>query len=212
MNRQNLGWVVSGVLALAMAGMVGAGFQAQNQKIGTVSMAKVFNDSAYAKTLDQELKNLGANRKATLDFIDAYRMLSNADLKKFRDLSVKNPQTAADKAEIEKVRASGVAADQKLRELQTKANATEAERNQLSEMQKRVQDNSQYVLALQQEFTDEVRNRQENMRTETLDRVKQAIADVAAKQGYSLILSDEIAPYSANDLTTEAMKAMDAKK
>jgi Skp family chaperone for outer membrane proteins len=77
---------------------------------------------------------------------------------------------------------------------------------------KNSQDNASFVGKLNQEFTDELQQKQEKMRSDILDRVKAAVAEVSKKQGFSIVLNDEIAPYSANDLTPEALKAMNAKK
>lgn len=216
MNKENMGWAVAGAMATTMVMGVlllsSVGFQQPALKIGTVSLPKVFNDSEFAKRQDSELKSLGAARQATIQFIDAYKMLPRADLVKFRDLTVKANQTDADRAEIERIRQAAIQADQRFRELQTKANATEAERTQLGEFQRRVQENQQFLIATNEEFTQELANRQDKLRSDTLDRVKASVNDVAKNQGYSVILSDEIAPYSANDITSEALKNMNNRK
>ncbi len=49
------------------------------------------------------------------------------------------------------------------------------------------------------------------MTDDTMQRVKDAISQVGRDQGYSLVLAQNIAPYSANDLTADAMKAMNNK-
>ncbi|CAN5619958.1 hypothetical protein BH11ARM2_BH11ARM2_34930 [soil metagenome] len=211
MKTQNLGWAIAGVMGLAMAGMVGSGFQTTQTKIGTVSVAKVFNDSDYVKHQDSDLKNLGTSRKAIVDFIDAYRTMPTADLQKFKDLSMKPSPSDGDKAEIERIRSAAVQTDQKYRDLQTKANQSDAEKTQMAEFNRRVQDNSQLLQKVQDELSQEVQDRQAKLRSDTMEKVKAAVAEVAKKEGYSVIFLDEVAPYSANDLTDEALKVMNAK-
>lgn len=40
---------------------------------------------------------------------------------------------------------------------------------------------------------------------------KAALQEVAKKGGYTVILNGQVAPYGANDITDEAIKALDAK-
>jgi len=211
MNIHRMGWAVSGALALVLAGMVGSGFQAQAPKFGSVDLAKVFTDSDMRKTLDSQLRTLGENRKGVLDFLAAYRAITSEDAIKFHDLSIKDNQSAADKAEIERIQSAAKATDQKYRDLQTKPNPTDAEKTQLNEFTTRVQNNTALIQKYQEEFSDDVQQRSQKMRSDTLDKVKAAVADVAKKQGYTVILSDESAPYTANDVTAEALAAMNKK-
>ena len=211
-NSNQTGWVVAGVMGLGFAFLAGSGFQDSSTKIGTVSVGRVFNDSEYKKDQDAQLQQIGQSRRALFDFIDTYKFMSLADLTKFKDLSVKANPTDADKAEINRLKDVATKADQQYRLLQTKANASEAEKSVLNNFIKNSQDNASFVGKLNQEFTDELQQKQEKMRSDILDRVKAAVAEVSKKQGFSIVLNDEIAPYSANDLTPEALKAMNAKK
>jgi Skp family chaperone for outer membrane proteins len=209
MKFDKMGWFV----AVGLLGcMVGMGFQGSSQKIGTVDLARVFNESDFAKSQDGSLKTMGASRKAILDFIAAYRAIPTEDAQKFRDLSLKPNGGATEKAELDRIRQAALATDQKFRDLQTKASPTDADRTQLNEFGRRANENMAFAQRLEQEFTEEIRQKQEGLRNETLKRAKAAVADVAAKQGYSVIFVEDVAPYSANDVTTEALKAMNAKK
>ncbi|RYG45248.1 OmpH family outer membrane protein [bacterium] len=212
MKTKNLGWAVAGVLGLSMAGMVGAGFQTPSQKIGTVNMAKVFNDSEFVKKQDSDLKNLATERRGTAEFLEAYRIMPTADLEKFKNLSTKPTKSDADKAEIERLRSAAVQADQKYRDLQTKANKTEAETTQLAEFNRRIQENTGLLQRVQDELGQELQDRQNKLQLEAMERAKAAIQEVSKKEGYTVVFADQYAPYSANDVTAEALKAMNAKK
>lgn len=209
MKIDKLGWFVAVGLLGCMAGM---GFQGSSQKIGTVDLARVFNESDYAKAQDANLKNMGATRKAVLDFITTYRAIPSDDAQKFHDLSLKPDQTAADKNELDRIRQSAIETDQKFRDLQTKGNLSDTEKAQLAEFQNRANANTALAQRYDGEFSDEVRQQQDRLRNETLSRAKTAVADVAAKQGYSIVFVQDVAPYSSNDVTAEALKAMNSKK
>ena len=196
---------------MGFAFMAGSGFQGATTKIGTVNMGKVFNDSDYVKRQDAALKSSGAARSAVLQFINSYKMHPNAELLKFRDLSIKDNQSEADRTEIERIRTAAIASDTSYRSLQTQATLSDAEKKQLQTYQKNVQDNEQFLPTAQEAFGQELQQRQEKLRIETLDKVKAAVAETAQKQGFTVVLTDEVAPYSANDLTPEALKTMNAK-
>jgi Skp family chaperone for outer membrane proteins len=212
MNRENLGWAVAGALAVSLFFVASTGFQDKQIKLGTVNIEKVFDESEIRIKLDSELREYGQNADNMMNFMASYPMLPNAELKKFKDLSLKTPQTDADKAEIERIRKAAVAADQKYRELQTKASSTEADKLQLGTFQRNVQENSPFLQRADQELASLLNDRQKKMRQETLEKVKAAIGDIANKQGYSIIFNDQAAPYSANDVTAEALKSVNSRK
>ena len=204
-----MGWYVSvGLLGC----MIGMGFQAPGTKIATVDLAKVFNDSDYAKAQDAALKTMGANRKSILDFLGSYPSISVADAQKFRDLSIKENPTAADRAELDRIRASAVTVDQKFRDLQTKANPTDDDRKQLGTYNQNAKENNALAQRLNDEFTDELRQQQDKLRADTLSRAKTAVAEAAKKGEVSVVFVQDVAPYSANDITADALKSMNSKK
>jgi Skp family chaperone for outer membrane proteins len=208
MKFDKMGWYV----AVGLLGcMIGMGFQGTNQKFGTVDLAKVFNDSEYAKAQDANLKSMGQNRKGVLDFLSSYPSISAPDAQKFADLSIKAEPNATDKAELDRIRASAVVTDQKFRDLQTKDKPTDADRAQLAEFNNRVKTNQALAQKLNDDFTEEIRGQQEKLRADTLTKAKAAVADAAKKGEYSVILVQDVAPYAANDLTAEALKSMNKK-
>lgn len=209
MKFERLGWVVAAALAGAMFGM---GFQGGAQKTGTVDLAKVFNDSAYAKKQTDGLRNVAQARVGVVEFLRTYRTVKPEDANKFRDLSLKENATAADKAEIERIKTQAQADEQTYRAVTTKDKPTQAEVSQIEEFNRRKEATAQLLEKWNGDFTTELQTRQENLRTETLQRVKDAVAQVAKDQGYSMVFDQNIAPYSANDLTAEALKAMNNKK
>ncbi|MFZ4507909.1 MAG: OmpH family outer membrane protein [Fimbriimonas sp.] len=208
-NTDKLGWII----AALMAGfMVGTGFQGQAIKVGTVDLEKVFNDSEYVKKQNEGLRALGQTRQDILEFVAANKTMKPEDAAKFRDLSLKTTPTAEDKAALEKLKADAVASDRRFRELQTKANATDAEQALLREFNQRNQAAPAMLQRWEQEFSTELRDTQDKLRVESLSRAKDAVRQVAAKDGFSVIFAEQVAPYSANDVTDSSLKAMNTKK
>jgi Skp family chaperone for outer membrane proteins len=211
MQNERIAWGISAGLAIALAYLAGSGFQANTLKVGTVDMDRVFSDAEYRKKLDNELRELQASRRATFSFLSAYPMLNQADLLKFRDLSVKSPQTDADRAEIERLRQQAVLADQRYRELQTKPTKTDAEKTQFDTYQRNVQENSGVIRQVVNEFELEAQERTIKLTEEMRSKVREIVADLAGKQGYTIVFSNGSAPYAGSDLTADALKAINAK-
>jgi Skp family chaperone for outer membrane proteins len=209
MRFERLGWIVAAALA---GGIAAAGFQGSTEKSGTVDLAKVFNDSEYAKKQTESLRNMGQARQGVIDFIRQNPHMKTEDTTRFRELSVKEAPTAPEKAELERIKNDAQASETKFRELSTKDKPSQAELTQLEELNRR-KDNSQQVLdKWNQDFAAELQQRQEGLRNDTLARVKDAVSQVAKTQGYTIVFVQDVAPYSAHDLTADALKAMNGKK
>jgi len=209
MKFERLGWVVAAALA---GGMVGMGFQDASAKTGTVDLAKVFNDSDYAKKQTDMLKTMGAARTAVLEFVNANSHMKADDAMKFKDLSLKDSPTAADKADVERLKSDAQASELTYRTLATKDKPTQAEVAQIEDLNHRKDSMQTLLTKWNTDFSTELQTKQEALRTDTLSRVKDAVQQVAKAQGYSMVFVQDIAPYSSNDLTKDALAAMNQKK
>ena len=188
------------------------GFKAPGDKTGTVDIAKVFKDSEFAKKQTEGLRAQVMARQAVMAFIRDNRNMKSEDASKLKDLSIKDPQTAADKTDIDRIKADAQKAETTARELQTKEKPTPAELALLDDFTKRKDATGQLLEKWQQDFQTEFQAKQQKMSDDTLQKVRESIEQVGKDQGYSIIFSQDIAPYCPNDLTTEAMNKMNAKK
>jgi Skp family chaperone for outer membrane proteins len=209
MNIQKLGWAAAALMAV---GLIGMGFQTTPPKFGTVDMEKVFNDSTFAKTQTDNLRNMGELRQSVLVFVNTYRTVTVADATKFRDLTIKPNASAAEKAETERIKSDATKTEARYRELTTKAGLTPEEAKEVEELNRRKEATGELLQTWQQAFMDEVSTKQNGLRAEALGKVRQAVQKVARDQGYTIIFDQNVAPYSANDVTDEAMKVMNTMK
>lgn len=198
----------AGLLAL----MAGLGFQSTSNKFGVVDVAKVFNDSDFKKKQDDTLKAVGDSRAAILDFMENFRAFTPEQATRFRELSLKPQRTAAEQSELDKLKADVQAADAAFKQLQTKPTPTPAEVTQLQDYNARSQTTASLSQRWAREFDDEVRTMNDKMRDQTMDRIDKAIKEVSSKQGYTVVFSADLAPYGANDVTADTLKAMNAQK
>jgi Skp family chaperone for outer membrane proteins len=209
MKVERMGWIVAAALAGAMVGM---GFQDKSEKTGTVDIEKVFNQSEYAKKQTEGLRNMGQARLGVVDFIRNHRTMKAADAEKFRQLSLKENRTATDTAEMERLRTQAQGDEQKFKELSVKGSPSATDVTQLEDFNRRKEETGALLQKWNEDFSNEIQSRQENLRGETLQRVKDSVAKVAKEQGYSIIFVQSVAPYSANDITDAALKSMNSQK
>jgi Skp family chaperone for outer membrane proteins len=210
MKIDRVGWIAVAVLGGAV---VTAGFQTPTAKNGIVDVAKVFNESAFAKAQSENVRNMGVARESVLVFVNQYRTIKAEDATKFKELTIKTtPLSPAEKADLERIKNDAQASENKYRELISKGNASPEELKQIEELNRRKDASGELLQAWQQDFTAEVTGKQETLRSEVLAKVRQAIQKVARDQGYTMVFDANVAPYAANDLTDDALKAMNAMK
>lgn len=209
MKFQQIGWVVAGILAGVM---LGSGFQAKSDKFGVVDLGEVFSQSNYAKTQTETLKTMGQTRQDLIQFANTYPVFSQEEAGRFKELSLKPQPTPAEKAELEKIKNGVIALDKKLKDKQQVAKPTPEDISFMREMSDRQQAMGKTLDRWSREFSEEFQNIQEKLRSDTLDRVKAAVKEVGQKQGFSIVFSQDAAPYAANSITADSLNAMNSKK
>jgi Skp family chaperone for outer membrane proteins len=208
MNIERLGWVAAAALA---GGMIGMGFKAPGDKTGIVDVGKVFKDSDLAKKQTETLRGQVFARRSVMEFVQNNRNIKPEDATRLHDLIIKDPQSAADKADIERIENDAKAAETKARELQTLPKPTAADLSQLDDFTKRKDATGQLLEHWQKDFQDEIQQKENKMNDDTLEKVREAIQQVGRDQGYSIVFANNVAPYCPNDITTDASNKMNKK-
>lgn len=204
-----LGWV----LAAALTGvMFSSGFDGPADKTGVVDIAKVVEQSNYGKGNQEAFQRMKQAREGLLEFIDQNRVLTTDQAQRLRDLSVKENATDAEKAEIERIKADVVAAAKRSQELAGKATLTAEERTLIDDYSRRSQTMNNVAQRWFQEFSSEVQQWADKRKSDSVQKARTAIQEVAKAQGYTLVFEVGIAPFGANDLTDAALQAMNAQK
>lgn len=204
---QYMGWVVAAGLAVMM---FGSGFQPAQEKTGVVDLNKVIQDSNVGRQNSQRLNNAVAQRRGLIDFIATYSVMTVEQANQLKTLTLKDPQTEADKQAIERIRRDVMESDKRRAELMTKQNLTEADRRQIAEYSQRAQAMEELLAAWDREFSNDLNNLREQLQNTTINDAKAALARVARQQGFTTVLETTVAPYGANDLTAPTVQAMNA--
>lgn len=209
-KTEKLGWLVAAALAGAMSVSALSGFQANTApKFATVDIGKVFDESSLAATNTDQLEAARKLRSGILEFINANRAMDPKDAERLATLTLKGAAvTPAEKAELDKLKAGGEDATRKQRDLSTKNPPTDADKAALSDFGGKVQANNALLGRLQGVYENDLQNIGSDLREKTLTRVRDVVKSLAAKGGYTVVFSSASAPYAANDLTDEALKAL----
>lgn len=200
------------LLGAAGIGILAAtGFQGGETKIGVVDISDVVEKSNFGQKNQKEFNDLKAMREGVLEFIDTYRVLTNEQAMKLKELSLKVNATAAEKAELESLKATIKQSDAKSKELAQKATLTPEERTLMQEYAQRSQAMEQTAQRWFRDFTNEMQQWADKQKAASIERARTCINEVSKAGGYTIVFESGVAPYGANDLTPAALKAMNAK-
>lgn len=206
---EKMGWVVSAAL---LATIVGTGFQAKSDKVGIVDMGSLMTRSDLVTAGRNNLQTAYKQRQDVLEFVQTYPVFTTQQANRFRELSLKANLTAAEKTELDKIKNDVKDADGKFTALQQKQNPTAADSQQLAEFGRRGQELSTLLQQWRQQFNDELTKQQEDNQSAAVQRAKESINEIGKAQGFTLIFVKDVAPYAQNEITNDALKAMNAKK
>ncbi len=203
------GWVVAAALGTVL---LAGGFQNGQTKIGVVDISKAIQDSDAGKKATQTFQAMVDARDGLLKYCDKQGVLTTEQAVSLRALTLKENPTEADKKEIEKIKADVDAAAKQYNDLNLKKSPTKEDSDMLVEYNQRAQKTRGALMEWQQEFRQDLANREQTVRNDLFARAKTAVNEVSKSQGYTVVFESSVAVYCANDLTEAAVKAMNAKK
>ena len=207
--REKLAYLV----AAGAIGIVAAtGFQGSDLKIGVVDISDVVEQSEFGKQNQKDFTDMKAVREGILEFIDTYRVLTNEQALKLKELTLKPNASAAEKAELDKLKADVIASDKQNKLFAQKASLTPEERTLMQDYAQRSQTMEQVAQRWFRDFTNDMQQWADKQKAASIEKARAAIQEVAKAAGYTIVLESGIAPYGANDITQAALKAMNAKK
>jgi len=201
------------LVAAASLGVVFAsGFQTAEAKIGVVDISDVVEKSEFGQKNQNDFNAMKAAREGVLEFIDTYRVLTNEQAQKLKELSLKANPSAAEKAELDTLKATIQLSDKKSKELSTKTSLTPEERTLVEDFARRSQTMEQVAQRWFRDFTGEMQQWADKQKASSIERARTSIQEVAKQGSYTIVFESGVAPYGANDLTEAALKSMNAKK
>lgn len=203
------GWGLSAVLATVL---LASGFQAGTEKTGVVDLNTVIQQSNYGKQSTESLNNQLKVRRALIDFVMTYKVLTREQAERLRELSLKATPTEDDKKQIEKIKQDVIDSDRRRNELSQKANLTEADAALLRDYSQRALAMEELVNRWSQVFQDDLEELQTKAREDSIARAKVALSSVAKGGAYTVVMESTVAPFGVNDLTEAVVTKMNATK
>jgi len=204
-----LGWVIA---AAMIAVTVAEGFQAPVIKIGVVDVTRVIEQSDFGKTNQEAFAKMKAAREGLMEFVDTYRMVTPEQAQRMRELGLKTNPSKEETTELDKIKATVIAARKRSTELGTKANLSPEERVQVEEFARRSDEAVQLNARWFREFNQDMQAWADREKIDSVERVRRSIQEVAKKDGYTVVLEAGVAPYGANDIFDETLKAVNDKR
>jgi Skp family chaperone for outer membrane proteins len=205
---QRLGWIV----AAAILGVITAsGFKDGFDKVASVDLSIMVETSNLGKANIAALEAMKTTREDLLKFVDENRVLTMEQAKNLRTLWLKESPAAADAAALNTLKKGIEAQAAKNDEISKKTALTPEERTQLQEYARWSAAMEQTAGQWWDEFRQEIQQSAQDRRVDTLNKAKAAAQKVGKAGAYDLVFDSSVAVYAANDLTAEALKAMNEK-
>ncbi|HLO97897.1 MAG TPA: hypothetical protein VK171_04815 [Fimbriimonas sp.] len=214
MNKTFINGFLTGTSVVALglvALLMGSGFQGASQKIGVIDSGQVASAISTAKNLREDEENFKTARQNVLEFLDRYRVMKREDAIKFKTLSLKANITDAEKAELEKVKTAAMDAQKKFKDLELKSSPTAEELKQLDDFRNRTAEMVEIGGTAVKEYEEEIRALKEKNQLTVFEAYKNGVAEVGKKQGFTLVMDKNVAPFGANDISDDVIKVA-AKK
>ncbi len=206
------------VLVVAAAGLIGlallaaSGFQGQPDKFAVVDMNRLMNDSKRGAKVRDSLQSDFRQRAGILDFLNTNDVATQEQANQLKQLTLKDNPTDADKGSVEKIKDDIKKAVKEFNDLNVKSNPTDTDRNRMVELNGlRSAVKEKIIPQMQKDFDDEFNAEKSKMQNDLLEAAKAAVKDVAGKKGVTMVFESSVVMFSANDLTDDAIKSMNAK-
>jgi Skp family chaperone for outer membrane proteins len=202
-----LGWVLFFAVA---TGWILSGFQAPVEKVGVADINRMMDESDFGKSVKTQLDKMRASREEVLQFIDNNRVITIDQATQIRDLTIKPDLTTAERAQLDSIKATVVAANFKWKELATKTNMTPEERTLVQDYADRAQKANTLGNNWVRQFTSDIDDWVQKQKVESNKRARAGIQQVAKQQSFSVVYDSVFVPFGANDITDTAIQAMNA--
>ena len=183
--------------------LAGSGFQNNSTKIGVVDSNAVIQAVAISKNLVEQEKNLRTDRETVVQFLQRYPVMKKEDAEKFKDLTLKATKTDADKSELQRLTTAAQDAQKKFKDLELKSSPTADELKALDDYRNRQNEMGEYLNNLVKDMQKDLADQHDKNQDVVYKAFKAGLEDVGKRQGFTVVLDKNLAPYGANDITND---------
>jgi len=205
---QYSGWMVAAALA---AVVFTTGANNATTKEGVVNKDSVFKNSEYGRKFMQNMRTVFEARQGLMEFINKYKVITESQANRLKDLMLKDSPSESDKVEIQTIKDQVIADDKKRNDLSQKKDKTDEESKLIQEYATRTQKAQDLLQDWGGKMREEMNQIREKMEAEAQEKVTAAISAAAKAGGFTMIHDSNLVPYAVNNITEEATKKMDSK-
>jgi len=215
-RADQVGWILAAVLGGVM---LASGFQTAGDKIAVVDLISIATKSNIGVANAAQFDQLKAARQNLLQFVEQNPVITSDQALQLHDLVEKENPTDADKASITQIEGAITTATKSYTDLAakysdpaSKATPTADEQTQINNARHLADTMSNTEQRWYTEFMQDLQDWSDKHRQDNLNKARDAVAQVAKAQGYTIVFDKGVAPYGANDLSDAALQAMNAQK
>lgn len=201
---------VFGIAIAFMAFFALSAFQQPQLKLGVVDVSKVAEDSKLGKRKKDEFEKMRTKMTAVLQFMNQNRLISKDQATKFRELSLIEKPTADQTQQLEGLKTLIQRAKQEFDDLLKVSNPTETQLKRIQELSGYGNDTLDRLREWDREFGQQMSDLANSAQSEVLNKAREAVKKLGKRDGYTVILESNSAPYGANDVTADVLKVFDA--
>lgn len=205
-------------LLLSMTGAGAAQDKTTVLRVALVDIERISSEYNFNINAVQQLQKLQQQNAVILRLIAQHALLTEADTNALADLiQLENGPPANFTAEKKAQKQQLLEKSKKLSEeylaLQSKmaGQLNDQDKAKLKQFATTQNEAEQRFNKRQEQMQQALQDQAQQNRTKALKDVREAIAKVAKAKGIALVLSNEIAWYSENDLTDDVIKALNKK-
>lgn len=211
-NRSSRAWLGAfAALTLVLAAfMFGSGFQTNAEKFASVDITKVLDESKLGRQSNDTLRAAFSTRSDLLTFATENLCMTQEQGQTLLTMGLKDTLTAAEKTQFDTTKAAVQNATRQRMTLAQKTNLSDEEKTLLADLNQRAQIGMAVVQQWNSQFNNDMDALGQKLRDDAVTKVRQVIATEAKRQGYTLVFESSVLVHSANDLTADVIKAVDA--
>ena len=202
------------VVALLAAGMICGPVAAAEtpSSFGFIDVQGVFDGYEKTQKSNAQLDMLSKQLETRLKTISEFKLLDEAEGKELMDLKVMENPADKDKDRMKALEDKERALDAELKDLQSKKEPTDQDKARLKELQDISAASDNTLLKLNEDYTKQLRAKNEELAKEIRDDMLKAIETVAGENKINVVLDKIAVLYGGMDLTEAVTKELNKKR
>ncbi|HET6645213.1 MAG TPA: OmpH family outer membrane protein [Fimbriimonadales bacterium] len=195
---------------LAFAALALTAFQPQAMKFAVVNLADVAEKSKLGIREKKNFEDLRTKFTSLMQFMTANKVMKREDATKLVDLWRKEKPTADETKQMEAIKTQAQKDSDELRRLISLLNPTADDQTKIRSMSSLAQSTEDMLDQLDNMLGRAMQDQAAAKQADVLNKARGAVQKVGKRDGYTLVMESNVAPYGATDVTDDALKVMDS--